>query len=333
MLHRFTFASAFVLACAACGSVDPDPAADATAVDAPPTGTAGHIVYTVDDEVFRIEAAPGAVADNLSQRITPQGLRYADRRPSLSSTGVWLVFETGNLDCPTSTCLAVASMTEPGAATLVEPGGAIFDTAESRSAIDGAGTTIVFAAGGGPHARDLYSTHASGSTWSAPTLLTGGSSFEWNDTPSFSPDGDHLVFDCGPVANAGPGGSLCQVAVGGGEVITMMTPDDAPAAVVDRGPLHHASYAGGQLVFEAAWDGERIWTSTAGGAPRLLAEAANNDNSPCVLPDGRIASLYLGRAGNTEGRHELKLMSATGTAETMMVTGLDLGDDGLGCGE
>ena len=211
------------------------------------------------------------------------------------------------------------------------PAGAPIDTAEGRAAVAAGGAQVVFAAGGGPHARDLYVTARAGAAWSAPRLISADSPFAWNDTPTLAPDASRLVFDCGPEANAGPGGSICEVAIDGGAVTVVVGPDDAPAAIVERGPLHHGGYAGDAVVFEAAWDGERLWTTAAGG-PRPLAPDAGNDNSPCVLPDGRIASLWLGRPGNPDGRHELKVVAATGGAPVMLVTDVDVRDDGLGCG-
>ena len=91
-----------------------------------------------------------------------------------------------------------------------------------------------------------------------------------------------------------------------------------------------AYHAGDDVVFEADWDGERVWRW--GPAGFVQVGAADNDNSPCALADGRIASLYLGRPGNTTGRHELKLMAADGRELAMLVIGRDIVDDGLGCG-
>jgi hypothetical protein len=59
-------------------------------------------------------------------------------------------------------------------------------------------------------------------------------------------------------------------------------------------------------------------------------ERFNNDNDPCVLPDGRIASLWLERPGGG-GRHEIKVMSADGRQYLMALTGADVADIGIGC--
>ena len=56
-----------------------------------------------------------------------------------------------------------------------------------------------------------------------------------------------------------------------------------------------------------------------------------NDNSPCVLGDGRIASLWLDRPGG-EGLYELKIMAADGSSFFMTLKGTGVLDIGLGCG-
>ncbi len=66
---------------------------------------------------------------------------------------------------------------------------------------------------------------------------------------------------------------------------------------------------------------------------RVSPPDVHDDNSPCVLPDGRIASLWLDRDGNQSGAHELKLMNADGTGGVMLVTEKDIQDIGIGCGD
>ncbi len=325
MSIHLRFASCAVILLAACGDVDPP--------DVPVGPRPGHITYTDGDDVYRLAAEVGAAPENVSAQIT-RGARAADRRLNLSAGGVSYVFETSNVDpvCADRRCLAVASAADPGDARLVLPDGERIENAENLAAVDDAAAIVVYAAGGGPHDRDLFATLRSGDTWSAPRLLTAGSTFAWNDQPSLAPDADRLLFDCGPEANAGPGGSICEVGLDGAVVTIVATPDDAPAAIAQRGPLHHAAYAGADVIFEADWDGERIWRWSGDRATALTPPTSTNDNSPCVLPDGRIASLYLDDPGNPNGLHELKVMDASGADPTLLVTGLDLDDLGLGCG-
>jgi hypothetical protein len=111
---------------------------------------------------------------------------------------------------------------------------------------------------------------------------------------------------------------------------------------------HHAAYApDGSIVFEGTWNGgaEQVWRVAPGGDPELVNADKNqehdfvytDDNSPCVLPDGRVVSLWLGRTGSdSSGKpsgHELKVMGANGENAGMLVTGVDVVDIGIGCGQ
>jgi hypothetical protein len=64
----------------------------------------------------------------------------------------------------------------------------------------------------------------------------------------------------------------------------------------------------------------------------VLVSWVTNDNSPCVLPDGRIVSLWLGRPGNRNGVHELKVMNEDGSRARMLLENVDVDDIGTGCG-
>jgi hypothetical protein len=73
------------------------------------------------------------------------------------------------------------------------------------------------------------------------------------------------------------------------------------------------------------------WLLPAGASTPVLLGDYGNDNSPCVLPDGQIVSLWLGRPGSS-GLHEIKLMNADGSAYVMVLADQDVVDAGLGCG-
>ena len=114
------------------------------------------------------------------------------------------------------------------------------------------------------------------------------------------------------------------------------------------GANHHASYSpDGAIVFEGTWNGgaEQVWRAEPGKVPSLVnvdvdPEDAtrprfSDDNSPCVLPDGRIVSLWLGRKEDGKAKrnsgHELKIMNADGSGGEMLLTGVDVVDIGIGC--
>ena len=113
----------------------------------------------------------------------------------------------------------------------------------------------------------------------------------------------------------------------------MLTPDDAPPGLAPGGALHHPAYAPeGSIVFEGDWDGERIWRLPADGGPPQRVGDFGNDNSPCVLPDGRVVSLWLNRPENPSGVHEIKLMAPDGSEYEMLLEAVDVLDAGLSCG-
>ena len=294
----------------------------------------GHVVYTLGASVFRMDAAAGAAPVNVTEAVAGVGHK-SERRLNTSRNGQFLIFETQNVDvaCDGDECLAVAPASAPAQATLVKQADAPLKNIGGRAAITDDGNTVAWVANTGNHSLDVFAATRTGTNWSAAVNVTSASTFDWNDVPAFSADGTRLLFDCGPEAYAGAGNSICEVSTGGGAVKVLVAPSDAPTSVSSKGPCHHGSYAAdGSIVFEADWDGERVWRRVGTAAPTQVAEPGN-DNSPCALPDGRIASLWLGRSGNPEGFHELKLMNADGTDPVMLVTGVDLDDIGLGCGD
>ena len=63
----------------------------------------------------------------------------------------------------------------------------------------------------------------------------------------------------------------------------------------------------------------------------FLTSMFGYDSSPCVLPDGRIVSLWLDRPEGS-GAHEMKVMAADGRIFFMLLPDVDVLDGGIGCG-
>lgn len=89
----------------------------------------------------------------------------------------------------------------------------------------------------------------------------------------------------------------------------------------------------GSIYFEGHWSGERLWHyANAASTPVLVDGTDGNDNSPVILPDGRIASLQLPNA-----THDLKIENANGTGK-FFLTGssstfpFEVYDNGMGAG-
>jgi hypothetical protein len=128
------------------------------------------------------------------------------------------------------------------------------------------------------------------------------------------------------------------VGIDGNGFRVVARPSDSAGAPSDSYLNHPAYGVGGAYVFEANWpsgigggQSEQVWKLQTGSAAALLSRDRYDDNSPCTLPQGRIASLWLGRPGNTDNKHELKIMSADGSGEIMPLLDQDVIDADLSC--
>jgi hypothetical protein len=303
-----------------------------------PTGSGqGHITYALSDgNVYRIEARAGATATNVSDALNALASGPgADEWINTSSDGASLLLNSERFDpaCAGWACLTVINGGLTTAQVVRVAGAVVHPT--GYSAISPTGNAIVYEdAGATTHARDLWVTTRSDGTWSAPVVVSGSSPVLYNSQPSFSADGSKIVFDCGNEPYGAEGTAICEVGANGSDFRVVLRPSDSPGALPKTGALHHAAYAAdGSIVFEATWAGEQIWRLTPGSTtPVQVAPQVTNDNSPCVLPDGRIVSLWLNRAGNPQGLHEIKVMTANGSAFLMALTLKDVADIGIGCG-
>ena len=302
--------------------------------EAPPEGD-GHVLYHAQGHARRILDLAGAVPEDISAGLDSFETQAGeDGAANQSADGAWLIMssERFHADCEGWGCLVRApadlSAVEPvlGAGSVVHPDGFY--------AIASGGDLVAYASTDGPHEFDIYALRRSGAAWAAPELLTGESSHAFHDFPAISPDGSRVIFNCGPESFGDTG--LCEVGSDGSGFREVLMPDHVPPGM--PGPavaLHHPHYApGGAIVFEGDWDGERIWRlAPAATEPEIISQVYTNDNSPCVLPSGRIASLWLERPENSDGVHELKIMAADGATHDMRVIGIDIDDWGLGCGQ
>jgi hypothetical protein len=300
-----------------------------------PQDDAGHVVYRLAStgELFRIAAREGAQPENLSKaldRLSPGADLYANTSPS----GDWLVIRTTRFGCADE-CLAVVSG-DMCRAQIVFSGA---DAAPASAAVVSSDGSLVVYADEGPHARDLFAIRRVGDRFGDPVLLTKASPYAWNEQPALSDDGSRVLFDCGNDAGGGPGTSICEVSTQGVGFHVVIPGGEASA--------HHADYApDGTVVFEGTWSeggAEQIWLAHhAGEESKLLHEDKDedgqaiyaDDNSPCVLPNGRIVSLWMGRRGSGEGQnsgHEPLVSDATGKKAFVLLPGVDVADIGLSC--
>ena len=290
----------------------------------------GHVTFHLPDgQIYRKTAEPGSPLENLSTSLDLLPSTGADDWINISPNGQWMVLSTErfNDDCIGWPCLAVINA-DVTTANLIFVDGQVIHSGEF-SAISSDGQTVVFPGPYGPHSQDLWVVHNLGSNWTQPALLTGDSPFNFNQEPALSTDGTKLLFSAGPVPYAQEGTAVCEVGIDGTGFQLLFSPEDGPGGTATDA-LKSPDYApDGTIVFEADWLGEQIWRlDRQTNTPVLINATFGNDNSPCVLPDGRIVSLWLGNS-----IHEIKVMNPDGTEYFMLLTGFDVDDIGMGCGQ
>lgn len=320
---------------AADGAIDgPDAATDATVgrADAAPVegdGGAGAVVYRAADDgrLYRLAAVAGAAPVDLSAALDPLG-PGPDAWINVSPDGRWYLIGTERFGCEGWPCVARVPATLDAVDVLETPGGERLHA--DFAAITSDGATVVYPEEGDARV-DLFAVGRTAAGWSAPRALTADSPFAYHALPAVSEAGTAVLFACGDTPYAQERTGLCEVSTDGGGFRRLLGPTDGPGGTADSS-LRAPDYADdGSIVFEADWgDGEQVWRLPAGGgAPTQVAPTQYDDNSPCALPGGRVASLWLDRPGG-EGDHELKITAPDGTW-FMALEGVDIADIGMGC--
>jgi Tol biopolymer transport system component len=278
----------------------------------------------------RLHVATGVVEDLSDSLETAYGQEVTGL-VGVSPDGSWLVMEseTAHSDCRGWACYVVA----PADLTSLEVVSSLDGVVHGEGlAIAPQGAAIVVGGSDHNHDLDLYLIERDGEDWTGSLLLTGGSPHTYNSSPRWSSDGTKVLFDCGPQPYAAQRTAICEVDVTTKTVTELIAPDAHPTLGYDTAALHGPDYTpdGKGIVFEADWDGEQIWTwDRASDTFTLVAPAFSNDNTPCILPDGSMVSLWLERPEG-DGKHELKRVAPDGTFQ-MLLTDLDIHDDTLGC--
>jgi hypothetical protein len=295
------------------------------------SASAGFITYRLTGgHVYELAARPAARPLDVSAALDHLSPRARDEWLNISPNGRWLVASTERFGCGRWACLARISGSLRSGGPIRLPGGPLH--ADALGAISSDGRLVVYPEGDGPHTRDLWATRLVANRWSAPVLLTGASSHPYNMQPAISADGRDVLFDCGPGVPEIAGTAICSVSSRGGPVRIVIAPEDGPGGTAHN-LVHHPAFApDGGTVFEADWRGEQIWRLRRGSRHPVLVSRVHDDNSPCVVPDGRIASIYFDRPGNRSGVGELRIADPTGRHGTEVLAGDDVADIGIGCG-
>ncbi|MGB2985063.1 MAG: hypothetical protein WBE26_04195 [Phycisphaerae bacterium] len=164
-------------------------------------GGTAYVTFLLSDDnhAYRIEVRAGAEPENISTSLDALGTGVEDAWINISPDGSWLLLSTDRFDddCAGWPCLAVVDADITTATTVKAAGAVIHPWA--FSAIASSGDLIVYPDSGGAHDVDLWAIRRSGDAWGAPTLLTGDSTYPFNEQPAVSSDGSKVVFDAGPV--------------------------------------------------------------------------------------------------------------------------------------
>lgn len=318
-----------------CGTSSPAANAEGPIADTVSTAV-GHLIYSVGtgsaSTFYRVSAslaaAPTAL-DAVFDAVSPG----RDEKMSLSRNGTYVAVDSTRFGCGDYACLARINV-DGSAGEQVLVGGLAQHVYSTPPAISSDGSIIVFTQQDElTNKVNLFATtRVSSGVWGTPVLLTSGSTFSYNRYPAFSPKNDYIVFGCNNDASESSGNSICEVAIAGTGFRVVL----APAALSGGINLHHPSYApDASLVFEGEnANGEQVWRLSVGSStPALVNGIYSNDNTPCVLPNAKILSYWLGRAGSVGNYHEIKMMAADGTSEVMVSTEVDIADSGLSCSD
>jgi hypothetical protein len=321
---------------AGCGS-----SAKKTSQDmAPPTPLGvGHVAFMLMDDghAHRAAATNPPIVEDVSGTLQAVS-SGADSDISLSHDGKLAALITTRFGCAGFECLALVPIGDTimaSAATVVLANGQELHPSDRPAIADG-GAFIVYSDSGGPHGRDLFIVRKIGAgNYGAPLLLTAASTFDFNLLPSLTRDESSLVYDCSPTGSKVQA-SLCKVNLDGSGWAVTLAGSAGPGADA-MNEVHSGDFLpdGTTLVFEADWSmgNQRIWKRDAAGTLSQFNPVFTNDVTPCVLPDGRIVSLWLNRPGNMGGTHEPKVMTADGASFSMLMQNVDVIDTGISCSD
>jgi len=302
----------------------------------------GHVVWTSETygHIYRIEATPGASAEDVSYELDKLG-SGGDSQINISPDGQWLVAVTSRFGCGETSCLVLIGQDVCSAEVIIDQGtGLPINTDEwpAVGVLANGDIVVIYPGNGGPHPVDLFAITKHDGAWGASKLLSGDSPYPYNAYPSLSSDSTKLLFDCGTNSySGGTGTDMCEAQTDGTGFRLVHKSTEGPPGE-GSWPLHKGNYAAsGGIVFEGEWPHgtEIIWEYPPdGGTPFMLNSTFTDDNTPCVLPDGRIVSLWLERPGATPpGAHEVKVMNDDGSGNAMLVINENTLDVGQGCGK
>lgn len=272
-----------------------------------------RILFELPDHTLQlVPAAPDSAVLDLSKRLGVTG------PGTLSANGAFVAGTTSD------GCVAISIGDFTTLDNVTSHGACVARYAETMH-LSNDGRTLVFNASG-THKRDLFLVRRNGpDDWTQPVNLTGSGPYDVNKLPRLSTDATKVVYDCSNGEDSDEGTTVCEVGTDGGTVRTVL-----PIPTGDWTAFHSPAYRpDGGLVFECHHPHEELVCALPPGSAtpvRVTAAGQSNDNSPCVLPDGRIASLL------DTGTHTLRVTDASGGHTQSIVDSQDIADVGIFCG-
>ncbi len=278
----------------------------------------GRVLFRLpDNTVELVDAQPSGTVLNLTARLGVTGTA------ALSLNGRYVAVSTSD------GCVALSTGDFTRLEKVTAHGSCVAEYPESMHVSDD-GTLLVFNASG-VHQRDIFVVRRLGpDNWSQPRNLTGSGPFDVNKLPRLDQDATRVVYDCADSPDSDEGTSLCEVGTGTGAVVRTVLREPVGSGEQAWTAFHSPSYRpDGGLVFECHHPHEELVCALPAGSVtsvRLTAAEVSNDNSPCVFPDGRVASLL------DSGVHVLRLTAPDGTHPVTVEDRYDILDAGIYCG-
>lgn len=293
----------------------------------------GVVTYMVGGQVLQLDVSSGGAPVNLTEKLNALASGSGDRAPAVSKNGAFLTISTERFDTQCNgwacTALVTGDVSQGG---IVYIGGQPLRS-EGRVAVSNNGDLLAFAGDGTPHQEDILVSRKSGANWGETVNLTISSPHTYNNAPVLSSDASTVLFDCGPVPYGQAGTGICEVGTDGTGFRQVINPANSPlGGGSTENQARHADYTpDGGIIFEADWASEQLWWLAPGAtsAVRIISNQSN-DNSPCALPGGYIASLWLARSGG-DGDHELKVTAPDGSEFFVLTPNIDIADIGMSC--
>ena len=247
---------------------------------------------------------------------------------NLSPNGEWILLDSTRLDqnCENEGCLIYGKRDSSDFKTIKLADGSVIHPEDFSAISNDAKFIIVHLSQA--DGNDLFvSKQDSNNTWSLLTNITSSSPSTDNKNPAISADGTEVLFDCGK--------NICLVNSDGTNLKTLIHLNDKPNTTNSWESITNADFdTQGNVIFQGTFVATWPWRYKRETSEiTLINNTNNNDNFPCVLSNGDIATLWFGRAENDSGNSELKIMNKTGTRQVIAVKGdKEIFHSPLGCG-